>query len=116
MILEKKSKKTPVNKKIATMALAGALAMGAFTAAPAYAGGMNNGCNANGCKSETRPAPEKCPDKAGCQSKSGCQGKTACQTKSSCKSMNKCKSANSCKTKADKGTADGHEDSNRYND
>lgn len=101
------------NKKVATVALAGILAMGAFSAAPAFAGNhAGNGCSAAGCGSKTEKSGCKGASgcKSGCESKSSCKSKSGCEGKSGCKSKNECKSG--CKSKS----APSHEDNARYND
>lgn len=97
------------NKKIATMALAGILAMGAFSAAPAFAGHHGaNSCSAAGCSAKTE--------------KNSCKAKASCKDKTSCKSMSSCKDKSSCKEKCNSGCKSkgsarpSHSDNDRYND
>lgn len=84
------------NKKLATVALAGMLAMGSFSAVPAFAGGHGaNGCSAAGCKSKTESEGHK----SGCNA-NGCKS----AEKSSCKAAEggdkaSCKGASSCAAK-----------------
>ncbi len=113
------SEKKPFHKKLATAAFAGMLAVGAFSAAPAFAGSHSNGCSASGCNKKT--------EKSSCSGKSGCKGKTSCKVKASCKGKHSCKGANSCKDKHSckdkssckdktcKGKTD-HSDNENYND
>lgn len=104
---------TNTNKKIATVAFAGMLAMGAFSAAPAFAGGHGgNGCSAAGCHTKT--------EKNSCKSTSGC--KSSCKSKSSCKDASKCQAKckseakPGCKSKSGCKSKPSHEDNSRYND
>lgn len=99
-----------MNKKVATVALAGILAMGAFSAAPAFAGNGGNGCGASGCNKKTEK--HSCSGKSGCPSKA----KNSCKGKSSCPSKDKptCKKNKTCNKS--KGKVRSHNDSSRYND
>ena len=67
-----KSVEKKINKKLATAALTGILAVGAFSAAPAFAGSHSNGCSASGCGKKT--------EKSGCKGKSGCKA-SGCKAK-----------------------------------
>ncbi len=102
--------KKPMNKKVATVALAGILAMGAFSAAPAFAGNGGNGCGASGCNKKTEK--HSCSGKSGCPSKA----KNSCKGKSSCPSKDKptCKKKKKCNKS--KGKIRSHNDNSRYND
>lgn len=104
-----------INKKLATAAFAGMLAMGAFSAAPAFAGSHGgNGCSAAGCNAKT--------EKNACKTKSGC--KSSCKAKSGCKDANKCKGQCSKKSDCQKSQCKKsscskkkhHNDNKRYND
>lgn len=114
--MEQKLPKKKINKKLATVALAGALAVGAFSAAPAFAGEHGNSCSSAGCNKKA--------EKSSCKAKSKCKG-NSCKSKHSCK-KNSCKSASSCKAKSScKGNsckakssckAKDHSDNSTYND
>ena len=65
--LKKEAKSAKVNKKLATVALAGMLAVGTFSASPAFAGSHGNSCSASGCGSKTE----------GNACKSGCRSETS---------------------------------------
>ncbi|MGH1456792.1 MAG: hypothetical protein ACRBDI_08420 [Alphaproteobacteria bacterium] len=103
------------NKKLATAAFAGLLAMGAFSAAPAFAGSHGtNGCSAAGCNAKT--------EKNACKTKSGC--KSSCKAKSGCKDANACKSkctkskeqCSKKKSQCTKKSQQHHNNNDRYND
>lgn len=112
--------KKPVNKKLATAALTGILAVGAFSAAPAFAGSGSNGCSASGCGKKTEKhncGANGCKGKSGCKGKdkaknscgaNGCKGKAKAE-KNSC-SANGCKGKSGCEGKTD------HSDNDNYND
>lgn len=120
-IVTSKTKKPIVQKKLATVALAGMLAVGAFTATPAFADPGSNGCSASGCNSKAET--NSCQAKSGCKSacKGGChskEGKVTCKTKASCQTKTEegkatCQSKVSCQNKA---KCSGHNDDKRYND
>lgn len=105
-----------INKKLATAALTGILAVGAFSASPAFAGNHSNGCSAAGCNKKSEKS--SCKGKTGC--KSSCKAKSSCKDKHSCKSKNSCKDKHSCKSKNDcKASCSGkkdHSDNSTYND
>lgn len=110
---------TTPNKKLATVALAGLLAMGTFSAAPAFAGSHSNGCGSSSCKGKKAPVQANgCGSKPVAGAKNACKAASKCKsmdsanTKNACKSMNKCKSMNGCGGK----THESHEDNGRYND
>ncbi|MBK6896622.1 MAG: hypothetical protein IPH06_08540 [Alphaproteobacteria bacterium] len=118
--VRKEAQRAKVNKKLATVALAGMLAVGTFSASPAFAGSGGNACSASGCGSKT----EGNACKSGCKSSdkptggSSCASKTSCQTKSSCQAAATetkatCQAKASCENKA---SCSGHNDKKRYND
>lgn len=100
------------NKKLATVAFAGILAMGAFSAAPAFAGSHGgNGCSAAGCGSKTEKS--SCNSANGCKDANSCKSAKPCKSKSACK-KSQCKTKAPCKSKCKKSAS--HEDNSRYND
>lgn len=113
------AKKSKVNKKLATVALAGIMAVGAFSASPAFAGSHGNSCSASGCGSKTEgnacksgcKSSDKPTGGSSCASKSTCQAKTSCQAATETKAT--CQAKASCENKA---SCSGHNDNKRYND
>ncbi len=106
--------KKPINKKLAAAAFAGMLAVGAFSAAPAFAGSGTNGCSAAGCGKKTEKS--SCKASHGCKGKTSCKAKHSCKDKTSCKAKADCKGKTSCKTKSGSTCTGDHNDGSRYND